>query len=179
MNVLAFAASSSQQSINHKLVSYAAKLIKDDCDEAKIDIIRINDFEMPLFSVDRENELGQPPHAKAFYKKISESDVIVISFAEHNGSYSAAYKNLFDWTSRIDTKVFQNKSLLLLSTSPGPGGAATVLNQAVTSAPFFLGNVKASLSVGSFFDNFDDQTNTITNDELNQKLIDAISQLKD
>ena len=133
---------------------------------------------MPLFSVDRENELGQPPQAKSFHKIISETDVIVISFAEHNGSYSAAYKNLFDWTSRIDAKVFQNKSLLLLATSPGPGGAASVLNQAVTSAPYFLGNVKASLSVGSFFDNFDAQTNTLSNQELNQKLIDAIKQLK-
>lgn len=179
MKVLAFAASSSQQSINHKLVTYAVKLIKEYNDEAELDIIRINDFEMPLFSVDRENELGQPPQAKSFHKKISETDVIVISFAEHNGSYSAAYKNLFDWTSRIDAKVFQNKSLLLLSTSPGPGGAATVLNQAITSAPHFLGNVKSSLSVGSFFDNFDAQTNSLSNQELNQKLIDAIKQLND
>ena len=179
MKVLAFAASSSQQSINHKLVTYATKLIKDQNNEAEINIIRINDFEMPLFSVDRENELGQPPQAKALHKKISETDVIVISFAEHNGSYSAAYKNLFDWTSRIDAKVFQNKSLLLLATSPGPGGATTVLNQAITSAPYFLGNVKASLSVSSFFDNFDTEKMIISNQQLNQKLIDAIKQLND
>ena len=179
MKVLAFAASSSQQSINHKLVSYAEKLIKEYNDAAEVNLIRINDFEMPLFSIDRENELGQPPEAKAFHQKISESDIIVISFAEHNGSYSAAYKNLFDWTSRIDTKVFQDKSLLLLATSPGAGGAATVLNQATTSAPYFSGNLKASLSVGSFFDNFDTETNTISNQELNQKLIDAIKQLNE
>jgi NAD(P)H-dependent FMN reductase len=158
---------------------YAAKLIEEHNNGAEIDIIRINDYEMPLFSVDREKELGQPAQAKALHKKISETDVIVISFAEHNGSYSAAYKNLFDWTSRIDAKVFQNKSLLLLSTSPGPGGAATVLKQAVTSAPYFLGSVKASLSVGSFFDNFDTEKLRISNQELNQKLIDAIKQLSD
>jgi chromate reductase len=179
MKVLAFAASNSRQSINHKLVIYAVKLIKDYNTAAEIDLIRINDYEMPLFSIDRENELGQPPQAKAFHQKISETDLIVISFAEHNGSYSAAYKNLFDWTSRIDAKVFQNKSLLLLSTSPGPGGAGTVLNQAVTSAPFFSGKLKASLSVGSFFDNFDAETNIISNQELNQKLIDAIKQLSE
>ena len=47
-NVIAFAASSSINSINKQLVTYAASLLKD----AQVEILDLNDFEMPLFSVD-------------------------------------------------------------------------------------------------------------------------------
>ena len=76
-----------------------------------------------VISEDREAELGKPELAQQFFDKLGRGDAIMISFAEHNGSYTAAYKNLFDWTSRIDQKVFQNKPMILLATSPGPGGA--------------------------------------------------------
>ena len=146
MKVLAFAASSSSKSINKQLVNYAASLV----DGAEIETLDINDYEIPLFSEDKERELGQPEQAKKFFAKLGQADAIVISFAEHNGSYTAAYKNLFDWTSRIDQKLFQNKPLVLLATSPGPGGASSVLAAAKGSAPYFAGDVKAALSVPSF-----------------------------
>lgn len=170
MKLLAFAASNSRQSINKKLASYAASLVPN----ANVELLDLNDYELPIFSVDREESIGQPALAKAFLDKISKADKIIISFAEHNGSYTAAYKNLFDWSSRINNKVFQNKPMLLLSTSPGPGGAASVLATAVHSAPYFAADVKASLSIPSFFNNFDLNTGTINNSELNQKLNDAI-----
>ena len=110
--------------------------------------------------------------------KIAASDVIIISFAEHNGSYSAAYKNLFDWCSRINPKVFQDKPLVLLSTSPGPRGATSVLATAVNSAPHFKGYVKASLSVPSFYENFDIELGVLKNQNLNLQLIDAVNSLK-
>lgn len=90
--VIAFAASSSRRSINKQLVTYASGFLE----QAQVEILDLNDFELPLFSVDREDELGQPQAAQAFLQKISASDGIVISFAEHNGTYSAAYKNLYD-----------------------------------------------------------------------------------
>ncbi|MDG1750476.1 MAG: NAD(P)H-dependent oxidoreductase [Thalassotalea sp.] len=173
MKLLAFAASSNSKSINKLLASYAASLIGN----ADVDILDINDYEMPLFSQDKEAILGQPDEAKAFYKKIGEADAIIISFAEHNGSYTAAYKNLFDWTSRINQKLFQNKPMILLSTSPGPGGGGTVLNAAVTSAPYFDGDVRASLSIPSFYDNFDTETQKITSQEILKKLNEAVATL--
>jgi NAD(P)H-dependent FMN reductase len=166
MKVLAFAASSSKNSINKHLASYVANQIKD----AQVTLLDINDYEMPLYSEDREKELGQPEEAKAFLNKIAESDVIVISFAEHNGTYTAAYKNLFDWTSRIDQKVFQQKPVILLATSPGPGGAASVLSVAQSSAPYFAAEVKGALSVPSFYDNFDLESGVITNEQLNNQI---------
>lgn len=173
MKVLAFAASSSKNSINKHLANYAAQQIE----EAQVELLDINDYEIPLFSEDREKELGQPELAKAFHQKLGEADVIVISFAEHNGSYTAAYKNLFDWTSRISRDVFQNKPVIMLATSPGPGGAGNVLAVAKASAPHFAADVKATLSVPNFYDNFDLENGILTNKELVDQLQSAISQL--
>ena len=176
MKVLAFAASSSSKSINKQLATYAASLVTHH-EEVTVEILDINDYEMPLFSEDKEVLLGQPKQAEDFYEKLGQADAIIISFAEHNGSYTAAYKNLFDWTSRIDQKLFQNKPMVLLSTSPGPGGAATVLSAATGSAPYFAGDVKSSLSIPSFYDNFDPKTQQLSNTELRDKLQSAVSQL--
>ena len=173
MKIIAFAASSSKKSINKQLVTYAANLLEG----AQVEVLDLNDYELPLFSVDKEQELGQPQLAQDFFAKIGASDALIISFAEHNGSYSAAYKNLFDWCSRINQKIFQNKPLVLLSTSPGAGGAANVLAAAVDSAPHFNGELKASLSVPSFYQNFDVEKGCLTNKELQAKLITAISAL--
>ena len=174
MKLLAFAASSSKTSINKQLVVYASSLLEG----ADVEILDLNDYELPLYSVDKENELGQPSLAQAFIAKIAASDGIIISFAEHNGSYTAAYKNLFDWCSRINPKVFQDKPLVLLATSPGPRGASTALATAVNSAPHFTGQVKASLSVPSFYENFDVESGVLKDESLNQQLIEAVSSLK-
>jgi len=174
MKVLTFAASSSSTSINKQLANYAASLIND----ADIETLDINDFEMPLFSEDKERVLGQPEQAKQFFAKLGQADAIIISFAEHNGSYTAAYKNLFDWTSRIDQKLFQNKPMIMLATSPGPGGASNVLAAAKGSAPYFAGDVKASLSIPSFYDNFDSEQQVLRNEDLIGQLKEAVAQLK-
>ncbi|MCZ8498002.1 hypothetical protein O9929_05665 [Vibrio lentus] len=43
-----------------------------------------------------------------------------------NGSYIAAFKNVFDWASRIDMKVLPlRKLVVMLAASPGPGGATS------------------------------------------------------
>nr|WP_285891616.1 NADPH-dependent FMN reductase [Mameliella alba] len=102
------------------------------------------------------------PAARAFFDKIGSAEGVIVSFAEHNGSYSAAYKNLFDWASRIDQKVYQNKPAVFLSTSPGPGGAGSVLASAKGSAGFFGADLRAAVSVPSFHDVFDAATGHIT-----------------
>ena len=174
MNVLAFAASNSENSINKQLAMYAASLIEG----ANVEVLDINDYEMPIFSDKREAQLGQPQQAKDFYQKIGEADAIIISYAEHNGSYTAAFKNLFDWTSRINMKVYQNKNMVILATSPGPGGASTVLNTALSSAPHFAANVIGSLSVPSFYDNFNSETQELTNATLDEALQNIIKKIK-
>ena len=173
MKIIAFAASSSSKSINKKLVTYAMELL----DDVEVEILDLNDFDLPLFSEDKESELGKPQLAQDFVAKIGESDGVIISFAEHNGSYAAAYKNLFDWCSRINQKVFQGKKMVMLSTSPGKGGAQTVLKTAVSSAPYFGGEVVANFSMPSFYENFDTGIGKISNNELNAQLLNAVQSL--
>ena len=173
MNVLAFAASNSRQSINKQLAHYAASIVSDT-----VELVDLNDYEMPIYSSDREAQDGIPELAQRLFTKIGQADAVVISFAEHNGSYTAAYKNIFDWMSRINQKVFQNKSMVLLATSPGPGGAKSVLAAATGSAPYFAADVKASFSVPSFYDNFDADTKRIKNTELDAELRAALATLK-
>lgn len=166
MKLLAFAASSSTKSINKALVTYAANIL----DGYAVDVVDLNDYELPLFSEDKEAEIGKPETAKDFLEKIRTADALIVSFAEHNGSYAAAYKNLFDWCSRIDPKVYQGKPMVLLSTSPGPGGASNVLNAAINSMPHFGADIKGSFSLPKFYDNFDMSNNKITDSEMASEL---------
>lgn len=176
MNLLAFAASNSKHSINKQLITYACSIMPD----ITAKIIDLNDYEIPLYSEDREQALDDhPAKAKAFYELIGQADALLISFAEHNGSYTAAYKNLFDWASRIDKHVFQNKPMVLLATSPGARGGQSVLTSAVQSAPHFAGIVKASLSIPKFQDVFDVQTNTIVDPNTKQALADTLKALQE
>ena len=173
MKVLAFAASNSKQSINKQLAIHASSLIEG----AEVELLDINDYEMPLYSADREQESGIPDLAHAFYKKIGSADALLISYAEHNGTFTAAYKNLYDWASRIDMKVYQDKPMVMLSASPGPGGGTNVIGTAKMSAPYFGGDVVADFSVANFYDNFDMQTGKLSNAELQSQLVEAVSKL--
>jgi len=171
--VIAFAASSSSRSINKQLVTYACGFLED----AEVEILDLNDYELPLFSVDREDRLGQPAPAQAFLDKIAGSDGIVISFAEHNGAYSAAYKNLYDWVSRIQPKVYRDKPMVLLSTSPGGRGALSVMELAQRQIPRFGGEIRASVSVPSFYDNFDTDAGQVSNAEIAAQIEAAVKRL--
>lgn len=171
MKVVAFAGSSSKESINKKFVTYAAGLIKG----AELEILDLNDFEMPIFSVDVQKENGVPAKAKIFQEKLKSADLIMISFAEHNGSYSVAFKNIMDWKSRLDGKIWEDKRMILLSTSPGVRGATNVLNTAVTSFPFQGAEIVGYFPLPSFNDNF--KEGKIINEELKDELMTIIESI--
>lgn len=159
--VLTFGASSSKKSINKQF----AKFVSAQFENTEMTLIDLNDFEMPIFSVDREENNGIPQLAKDFKELINESDAILISLAEHNGSYSVAFKNILDWSSRIERNMWKEKPMFLTATSPGGRGASTVLNLATTYFPFLKANVVASFSLPSFYENFSIDEG-IKNDEL-------------
>lgn len=167
--IVAFGASSSKQSINKQLATFAANQFQN----ALVEILDLNDYEMPLFSVDKQVEHGIPILANDFYEKIGSADLLVISFAEHNGNYSTAFKNILDWTSRINAKTFQEKPMLLLATSPGARGGSSVLEIATKRFPFQGGIVKGSFSLPSFNDNFDSEKGII-NEDLKKQLQEII-----
>jgi NAD(P)H-dependent FMN reductase len=170
--IIAFGASSSKNSINKQLAIYAAHLFQN----ATVEILDLNNYEMPIFSVDREKENGIPTLAQQFYDKIGSADLIVLSLAEHNGAYSSAFKNILDWTSRINAKTFQQKPMLLLATSPGPRGGSTVLEIAKNRFPFQGADLKGSFSLPNFNENFDAE-NGITNPELKSELLKIMNSI--
>jgi NAD(P)H-dependent FMN reductase len=178
MKILAFAATSSKHSINKQLVGYATRILEDQPDlDVTVETIDLNDYEMPIYSIDRQNEGGIPQAAHDFFEKIGQADAVLISFAEHNGFYTAAYKNLFDWASRIDMRVYQDKPTVMLATSAGPGGGTNALRTAVGSAQFFGNDIVAELAVPSFHANFDTATGSITDAQLDTELRAALAAL--
>lgn len=161
MKIIAFGASNSRKSINKQFATWAAKQIN----EVQIQILDLNDFEMPIYSIDRENEMGIPQLAIDFKQLIKESDGILISLAEHNGAYTTAFKNIFDWITRIEKSPWDNKPMLLLATAPGPRGGKSVLEIAYSRFKRMNDNEIFTFSLPSFNDNFD-PTKGITNTEL-------------
>ena len=173
MRVLAFAASNSSVSINRKLVEYAASLV----DFADIETLDIHDYEMPIYRLDREIADGVPQLAHDFLARIGAVDALIISFAENNKTYSAAFKNLFDWCSRAQSDVWQGKRMVLLSTSPGRSGADQVLGFAVEWAPKFGGEVVGYLSVPSFNHTFDKAEAKLIDQDLDRQLRTLVAKL--
>ena len=153
MKILAFAASNHPQSINQQLAMSVAKLLP----QAQISSLELDDFDLPIYSERREAELGTPPQVQDFLQRISEADGLIISFAEHNGTFTAAFKNLYDWASRSQRHIFQHKPALFLSAAPGAGGAQSVLQAAVQAAPFMGARLAGTVSVPNFHQVFDAQ----------------------
>lgn len=180
MNLLAFGASNSKTSINKALATHAAELFHAEfMEDSNIEVLDLNDYAMPIYSIDYEQEHGVPDLAQKFLDKIGESDALIISYAEHNGHYTTAYKNVFDWASRLNGKVFQGKPKLALSTSPGKGGAASVLAAAVNSAVFFDANVVGQLSVANFNSVFDTELCALTDEDVASELRAELQSLKE
>jgi len=167
-NILAFAGSNSKDSINKQLVVYASVLLED----AKVTILDLNDFELPIFSKHLEENEGIPENAIAFLNHLKQADGVVLSLAENNGAYTAVFKNLFDWMSRAEGKLFYGKPMLLMATSDGKRGGASVLAMAYSRFPRHNAAIAAQFSLPSFFENFADQK--ITNPELDRQLKEAI-----
>ena len=149
-NIVAFGASSSSNSINQQLAKWAASQVEGE----GVHLLDLNDYEMPIYSVDRERENGVPEKAQQFKQAIRKADGIIISFAEHNGSYTSAFKNVYDWVSRLERSVWSGKPMFLLAASPGPSGAKTVLSFSVDGFHYNGGQVVASFSLPSFKQNF-------------------------
>ena len=167
-NIITIGASSSKKSINKELAEYTGSLLSG-VELLKIDL---NNYEMPLFSIDLENEKGIPKLANDLQHTFKEADGFIISFAEHNGAYSAAFKNVFDWLSRIDGKVWQDKPMLLLATSPGARGGQTVLDIALGRFPYMGGQIIGNMALPSFFDNF--KEGELVNVDLKNSLLELV-----
>jgi NAD(P)H-dependent FMN reductase len=170
--VLVFAGSNSKNSINKQLAVYTSSLI----DNVEVTVLDLNDFPLPVYGIDEENENGIPQKAQQFFNYIQSADGIILSLAEHNGNFTVAFKNLYDWMSRVEQKLWSNKPMLLMATSPGARGGSSVLSIAKSGFPYMGGNIVADFSLPSFYDNFKESRISIEN--FNKQIKEAVESFK-
>lgn len=171
MKIIAFGASNSKKSINQEFARYTATFFDN------VELIDINLFPLPIYSIDLEQEHGIPETVKQFSGKIDEAELIIISLAEHNGTYTTAFKNIFDWTSRFRNKFFENKKLLLVSTSPGKRGGRGVMDAALVRFPLHGAEILGHFCLPQFQENYS-QENGIINLEIYSKFEALINEIK-
>lgn len=168
MKILVFGASNSYDSINKEFAVSVSKYYKELDDQKEV--LDLNDFELPIYSKKYEEENGIPQKALDFAAKIDWADLILISFAENNGNYNACYKNTIDWVSRIKgRKIYENKAVFLLATSPGARGGLSVLQIATDRMPFDGAEVLDTFSLPEFHKNFE-KGKGVTNNLLRSQL---------
>lgn len=104
-----------------------------------------HDFELPIYSIDIEKASGIPENTDRFLQFIKNSDGIIISLAEHNGIYTSAFKNLWDWMSRIEgLKIWHEKPMFLMGTSPSKSEESNVMKVSHYLFPLFGANIITS-----------------------------------
>lgn len=168
--VIAFGASNSSTSINKIFATWVAGKIEN----TEVEVIDLNDFEMPMYAPDLENKEGIPSNTRKFKEKLETADAFVISMAEYNGNYAPVFKNTQDWLSRIDRNIWGNKPVFLLATSPGRMGALSSLNIAKASFPHMGAKIISTFSLPEFYSNFSNE-NGINERELEESFSKELS----
>jgi len=169
--ILAFGGSTSSTSMNKQLATYASSLVKG----VEAEVIDFNNYAAPIYSTDEEGR-GFPENLVALSEYMKSFDGYIVSLAEHNGSYAAAFKSILDWLSRINRSVFNDKPVLLMSASPGGRGGASVLANAGAYFPHAGASQVITFSFPKFFDNFSD--GKIINEELNEALLQKVEEFQ-
>ena len=171
--IIAFGASNSPESINKQLAVYTANQIQG----AEVQVLDLIDFDLPVYGRAIEQLHGIPKAAQNFAEHIASADALVISLAEHNGLFTAAFKNLWDWMSRLgNMKIWNNKNIFLLATSPGARSERYVMKVALDLFPLFGGQVVANFTLPSFYQNF--QNNEIIDDKLREQFQQQLNQFQ-
>ncbi|MBL4605181.1 MAG: NAD(P)H-dependent oxidoreductase [Flavobacteriaceae bacterium] len=169
--VIAFAGSTSSTSINKQLATYASTLL----DTTESTVVDMNAYKAALYSSDEEQK-GFPENLVAFSEELKAYDGFIISLAEHNGSYAAAFKNTLDWLSRINRSIFNEKPVLLMAASPGGRGGASVLASAEAYFPHAGAGKVISFSFPKFYENF--KEGAIVNQELKNALKKSVQEFQ-
>lgn len=170
--ILGFSGSFSNESINHELVIYASSL----CTKVDTKVIRLSDFEAPIYSKDLEKQKGIPESIKNLRELFDQADGFMISTPEYNSSLPGGFKNTLDWLSRMEGKIFQDKPVLLMAASPGGRGGQSVLNHLSGVMPFWGAKLIGPFSLPKFGEHF--QNGNIIEPELDGKLRSLVGELE-
>lgn len=85
-------------------------------------LIDLNEFPLPLYHGDLEDEKGLPEPADRLVKLITEHHALLIASPEYNSMMTPLLKNTIDWCTRADDNPFIGKVAAVVSASPGMFG---------------------------------------------------------
>ena len=169
--------SNSKESIHRTLLDTVSNKLANQ----EVRYVTMRDFDLPIYSTDAENNDGIPLAILEVKKLFAEHDAFIIASPEHNGFMPAVFKNFLDWLSRAveqGDSMFSSKSVLLLSTSPGPRGGMTNLQNLVNIMPFWGAKISGSYSIGSYYDHYSEGRFTSEHDkaltELTKKFVNNL-----
>ncbi len=175
LKILAFAGSLSKNSINKKLTRWACKQLENEGIE--VTFIDLADYPLPVYNQDI---LGEefPKEADELAKLTNNHNVWLISSPENNYTITTCMKNFIDWTSRTpnnqhNPKVFSNKIIGLMSTSPSPyGGLKSTNNLRNVFLDLGCFVIPRQANVANEFTAFDDNGDLIS--DAHQKLVKSM-----
>ena len=123
--LLVFAGSTRQQSLNRRLARAAADIARGM--GAETTLLELSDFDIPLYNADLESQ-GTPADVVRLKEILQAHAGWIVCSPEYNGSYTALLKNAIDWASSPvaghpvwsdGTLPFRGKVVGMLSASPG------------------------------------------------------------
>ena len=175
-NILVFSGSTRAESVNKKLAKEVAGIAQEM--GAKVTVIDLNDFSMPLYDADLEAKEGMPTNAKRLRDLMIANRLIVIVSPEYNASIPAVLKNALDWASRGEKggssrDAFKGKKFALMSASPSRMGGSRALIHLRTIIEAVGGQVvEKQVSVPNAY-----EKGALDNSTLQKELKEELSQL--
>ncbi len=141
-------------SMNRKLGAAMAHVFTEA--GAKAQVVDLNDYDMPLYNGDYEDEHGVPEATHRLIETLLVCDGVFIATPEYNGCMPPLLKNTIDWMSRVGLEQFSRPVYAIGAASPGPLSGIMALRQ----LHFILARLGAhivptQLGVGSYGQAFD------------------------
>jgi len=128
--ILAFAGSLRKYSYNKRVLKIAIEGAKRK--GAEVTLLDLNDYPLPLYNADLQEEMGFPENASKLQRILLEHQGLLIASPEYNGSLPAVLKNMLDWTSRANGELkigdcYKGKWAAIMTASPGSFGGIRCL----------------------------------------------------
>ncbi len=123
IKILGISGSIRKESYNTLLIMETQKISEDLLEnQMHISIYPLNNI--PLYNNDLESDFHFPKEVEKFRDLIRDSDALLISSPEYNGSVTGVLKNALDWASRKDnhtTRPLEGKAVAIIGAGGGSG----------------------------------------------------------
>lgn len=126
--IVAFSGSARRESLNRKLLHAVVVAAREA--GADVTLLDLNEYALPVYHGDLEDEKGLPENAQRLIQHISDHDALLIASPEYNSMITPLLKNTIDWCTRGDDSPFPGKVAAVVSASPGQMGGIRSMTQA-------------------------------------------------